>query len=60
MAFVVRQGGRTDYNYKEYMLDSEDELQTLSVAEACPGSVAYIVTTGTVYILSNAKEWEEQ
>lgn len=60
MAFILKQGGRSDYNYKEYILDSDDELNSINKADACPGSIAYISTTGAVYMLSNAKEWEEQ
>lgn len=60
MAFIMKQGGRADYNYKEYILDSANELNSINKETACPGSIAYIVTTGDVYMLSNNKQWEEQ
>lgn len=60
MAYLVKQGARTDYNYKEYYLDSADELKDINIKECCPGSVAYIITSSDVYILTNKKEWRLQ
>lgn len=60
MAFLVRQGARTDYNYKELYLDSVDELNDIDIDSCCPGSVAYIITTGEVYMLTNNKQWKLQ
>lgn len=60
MAYLVKQGAKTDYNYKEYYLDSADELKDINVNSCCPGSVAYIMTTGDVYMLTNEKEWKIQ
>ena len=57
MAYIVKQGGRTDYNYKEYYLDTEDELSTIDKTKCSPGSVAYIIENGNVYILNSKKEW---
>lgn len=54
---LLRQGSRTDYNYKEYVLDTKADLANINLALCCPGSVAYIVTTKEVYMLSNEKEW---
>ena len=58
--FLVRQGGKTDYNYKEYYLDTQDELSSINVDSCCPGSVAYIISNQKVYILNSNKEWKEQ
>ena len=60
MAYLVKQGARTDYNYKEFYLDSADELKNIDVNGCCPGSVAYVMTTGAVYMLTNKKEWQVQ
>lgn len=60
MAYFIRQGEDFDYKYKEYILDSADELKDIDVADCCPGSVAYITTTGDVYMLTNKKEWRLQ
>ena len=60
MAYLVKQGARVDYNYKEFCLDSAEELKEIDVNACCPGSVAYIITTGEVYMLTNEKEWKVQ
>ena len=54
--YTVKQGGRTDYNYKEIYLDREEELSQINVETLCPGSVAYVIETGAVYILTSQKE----
>lgn len=58
--YVVTQGGRTDYNYKEFFVDTVTDKDDIDVTTCCPGSVAYIISTGAVYILNNEKEWIEQ
>lgn len=55
--YTLKQGSRTDYNYKEIYLDEFDELSGVDVKSFCPGSVAYIIKTGAVYILNSEKEW---
>lgn len=54
---LIKQGSRTDYNYKEYVLDEEKDLATINVKECCSGSVAYIINTKQVYMLNSKKEW---
>lgn len=54
--FLVKQGGRTDYNYKEYYLDTEDELSQIDLSLCGPGSVAYVIATQKVFILNSKKE----
>lgn len=58
--YVVRQGGRQDYEYKEVYLDEESELSNVDTKTMCTGSVAYIIKTGTVYILNSQKKWIAQ
>ena len=58
--YVVKQGGRVDYEYKEVYLDEESELASVDTKAMCTGSVAYIIKTGTVYILNSQKEWIAQ
>ena len=58
--FLVRQGGRVDYNYKEYYLDSINELPFIPVEDCSPGSVAYIIDKAEVYMLNSKKEWIKQ
>lgn len=58
--YLLKQGGRVDYNFKEYYLDNESELDGVPVKECCPGSIAYIIDSGKIYMLNSKKEWKEQ
>ena len=58
--YLVKQGGRVDYNYKEYYLDTANELSIIPVNECSAGSIAYIIATQQVYMLNSQKEWKEQ
>jgi hypothetical protein len=58
--YIVRQGGRVDYDYKEVYLDEESELASVDTKSMSTGSVAYVIKTGTVYILNSQKEWIAQ
>ena len=57
---LVKQGNQNDYNYKEFFLDTIDELDDILTSskgqDACPGSVAFIIATGDVYILNSERE----
>lgn len=54
---LVKQGSRTDYNYKEYVLDTKNDLVNINTGECCPGSIAYIIDSKELYILNSKKEW---
>ena len=54
---LIKQGSRTDYNYKEYVLDTKNDLVTINTKDCCAGSTAYIIETKEVYMLNNKKEW---
>ena len=54
---LVKQGSRTDYNYKEYVLDTKNDLANINTGECCPGSVAYIIDSKELYMLNSKKEW---
>ena len=56
MSYLLKQGGKTDYNYKEYYLDTAAELSSIPTYDCVPGSVAYIIATQQVYILNSQKE----
>lgn len=60
MAYIVKQGGKLDYNYKEYFLDIESDLASVPTIDACPGSIAYVINSGKLFILNTNKEWKEQ
>ena len=55
--YTVKQGSKLDYNYKEIYLDTLAELSEIDTKSFCIGSVAYIIQTGTVYILNSQREW---
>lgn len=54
---LLRQGTRTDYNYKEYVLDTKDDLATIKTEDCCAGSIAYIINSKELYVLNSKKEW---
>ena len=54
--YIVKQGGRVDYNYKEIFLDTADELDDIDIKQVSVGSVAFVIETGTVYILNSQGE----
>lgn len=56
MAYLLKQNGKVDYNYKEYYLDTKQELDEINTKYCCPGSISYDIETGDTYILNNAKE----
>ena len=58
--YVVKQGGRVDYDYKEIYLDTADELENVDTRTMCTGSVAFVIATSTVYILNSQKQWVAQ
>lgn len=57
---LLRQGTRTDYNYKEYVIDTKADLDNINKEECCAGSMVYIIETKEFYILNNKKEWVSQ
>ena len=58
--YLLKQGGRTDYNYKEYYLDTAGELSSIPTGDCATGSVAYVIATQQVFMLNSQKEWKEQ
>ena len=57
--YLIKQGGRVDYNYKKYILDTASELNQIPKNDCCPGSIAYVIETKTVYMLNCQKQWVE-
>ena len=57
--YIVKQGGRLDYNYKEFYLDDVSELDSVLEEEenVCTGSIALIIDTSDVYCLNSKREW---
>ena len=59
MAYLVKQGSRTDYNYKEYILDKEEDLDEVPITGCAPGSTCFIIETSDAYMLNSNKEWKK-
>jgi hypothetical protein len=59
MAFLMRQGTRYDYEYKEYIIDDEKELETIDVNHCCPGSIVLVTSNLKVFILKEEGIWQE-
>ena len=59
--YLVRQGSKVDYNYKEYYFDTKEDLDNfnLTLERPCPGSIAFIIATSEVYILNSQLEWKK-
>lgn len=57
MDFLVKQGSKYDYLYKEIFCDTESDIVSVNKTACCPGSVLYVIDKGDVYILNNQKEW---
>lgn len=59
MAFYMdRQSNRNDYNLKEYIADTVDDVDSLPTT-CCPGSVCFVIEGSRVFMLNNQKEWKE-
>lgn len=58
--FIVKQGEEYDYKYRELVIDEEVDLALINVEECCPGSTAYVIATGNLYMLDTKKEWRLQ
>ena len=54
--YLLKQGGRVDYNFREYYLDDASELNSIPTKDCCPGSIAYIIETGKIFMLNSQKE----
>lgn len=51
-------GGHTVYGVTEYVIDSEDDVQSLPTS-AKPGSTAICIATSSVYMLNSERKWVE-
>lgn len=58
MISVMSNSGHTGYGIKEFVCDTLDDINDLPI-DAKQGSVAFIISTGTVYMLNSKGEWVE-
>ena len=58
MIYLLKQGGRVDYNYKEFIVENTEDINTIEINEdICPGSTCFVMSTGQVFMLNTKKEW---
>lgn len=56
--YMSKQSNRTDYNLREYVLDTEADVANLPKTDA-PGSTAFVIETSAVYMCNTEGEWIE-
>ena len=60
MAFYLKQqSNKNDYNYKEFIVDTDADIADLPTKGVAPGSNCLVVETSDVYILGNDNEWHK-
>lgn len=56
MIGILKTGGHTTYNLKEYVVDIVADIDNLPV-DAVMGSTAFVIETGDVYMINSSGEW---
>ena len=56
MIGIMKNSGHTTYGLKEYVVDSESDIDLLPL-DGVMGSSAFVIETGNVYMLNGKKEW---
>lgn len=57
--YLRQQSNRADYNYKEYTVDTEADIQDIAVSSCTPGSICFVIDGSRVFMLNTEKEWKE-
>ena len=50
--------GHTTYNLKEYVVDTIEDIASLSINDPM-GSTAFVIEGGKVFMMNGKKEWVE-
>ena len=58
MINILSNSGHTGYGIKEFVCDTPDDIQDLPV-DVKPGSSAFVISTGAVYMINSQGEWVE-
>lgn len=56
MIKAISTSGHTTYGIKEYVLDTEEEINELPLSDPM-GSTAFIIENSVVYMMNGKKEW---
>lgn len=59
MISVLSENGKSTYNLKEYVVDTQEDIKNLPTSGIQMGSTAFVISTGAVYMLNSSKEWIE-
>ena len=54
---AVKNGSTYDFNYKEFVCDTMDDMNAIRTKKLAAGATAVVLETGERYILSNEKKW---
>lgn len=57
MIRILEQGGKTQYNNKQLCLDTPKDLEDLPIDGLAPGSLAFVISESTGYMLNSKGEW---
>ena len=58
MQRIISQSGHTAYGHVEYAVDTIEDLDYLPL-DIPMGSVAIVISTGSVYMINGKREWVE-
>ena len=56
MVGIRKTNGHVTYNLKEFVVDTEADIELLPL-DCAMGSSAFVINTGEVYMLNGKKEW---
>lgn len=57
MVKIYSNGGRIQYGVKEFMLDDEEDLKDLPHEGVEEGSVAFVISTSDIYMITSTGIW---
>lgn len=58
MIGAMSQSGHTTYGYREFVIDTVDDLDYLPI-DVPMGSIAFVIASSSVYMLNGKREWIE-
>ena len=56
---IIKQNDNYNYNYKEFVFDTEAGLATVDLKTTSAGSTAFIIEGSRAFILGESGEWKE-
>ena len=55
---TMSSSGKTSIYCNEYWVDTENDVASIPVETASPGSIVIVIETGACYMLNSKKEWK--